>query len=173
MDLQKVCILKILRTVLLLLCIIICVFILSFSSQTGDTSAGISQKVTDVTVKIINNNKIIVNPNHDSAQYQSVHTFIRKTAHFSIYASLGFCLYGFLSTLRLKKLHQIFCTLIFCFLYACSDEFHQSFVFGRGPSFADVLIDSAGAFCGIAFMLLLIKLFSKINNKSLQIKSAK
>jgi VanZ family protein len=30
-------------------------------------------------------------------------------------------------------------------LYAASDEWHQSFVKGRGPSARDVLIDSAGA----------------------------
>ncbi len=35
-------------------------------------------------------------------------------------------------------------SLAFVFLYACSDEFHQSFVPGRGPAFRDVLIDTSG-----------------------------
>ena len=34
-------------------------------------------------------------------------------------------------------------------LYACSDEFHQSFVPGRTPSPIDVAIDSLGAFIGL------------------------
>ena len=33
--------------------------------------------------------------------------------------------------------------------FACTDEFHQSFVAGRGPSKRDVMIDSAGALFGI------------------------
>ena len=33
---------------------------------------------------------------------------------------------------------------IFCVLYAATDEFHQSFVGGRGPSVRDVGIDSLG-----------------------------
>lgn len=33
---------------------------------------------------------------------------------------------------------------VFCVLYACSDEWHQTFVFGRHGCVGDVLIDSAG-----------------------------
>jgi VanZ family protein len=42
-----------------------------------------------------------------------------------------------------------FHALLFVFLYASSDEFHQSFVPGRGPAFSDVLIDTAGGLTGI------------------------
>lgn len=35
---------------------------------------------------------------------------------------------------------------IFSVFYAVSDEFHQVFVFGRGPSPVDVMIDSIGIF---------------------------
>ena len=38
---------------------------------------------------------------------------------------------------------------LFCVAFACTDEFHQSFVAGRGPSKKDVAIDSAGALFGI------------------------
>jgi VanZ family protein len=34
-------------------------------------------------------------------------------------------------------------------LYAASDEFHQTFVPGRGPSLIDILIDALGAFFGL------------------------
>ncbi|HZD41562.1 MAG TPA: VanZ family protein [Terriglobales bacterium] len=37
-------------------------------------------------------------------------------------------------------------------LYAASDEFHQLFVAGRTPSPRDVLIDCAGALCGILWI---------------------
>ncbi|MCD7841720.1 MAG: VanZ family protein, partial [Lachnospiraceae bacterium] len=38
---------------------------------------------------------------------------------------------------------------LFCVLFACGDEYHQSFVSDRGPSVRDVLIDSFGIFWGI------------------------
>ena len=34
--------------------------------------------------------------------------------------------------------------ILMVFLYACSDEFHQAFVPGRGPAFRDVLVDTSG-----------------------------
>lgn len=40
-------------------------------------------------------------------------------------------------------------SLVFCILYAISDEVHQVFVPGRGAQVTDVLIDSFGAFIGI------------------------
>ncbi len=42
---------------------------------------------------------------------------------------------------------------LLAFLYAVSDEFHQSFVMGRYASWVDVMIDSAGA----AFALLWLR----------------
>jgi VanZ family protein len=36
------------------------------------------------------------------------------------------------------------------------DEFHQSFIVGRGASVIDVIIDSAGVITGIFVMILLI-----------------
>jgi VanZ family protein len=39
--------------------------------------------------------------------------------------------------------------ILICVLYAISDEIHQSFVPGRGPSIIDVFIDSTGAITGI------------------------
>ena len=36
--------------------------------------------------------------------------------------------------------------------FAAGDEYHQSFVAGRGPSKKDVMIDSIGVFFGILFV---------------------
>ncbi len=43
------------------------------------------------------------------------------------------------------------------FLYAVSDEFHQSFVPGRQASVGDVAADSAGAFLGLIIVCLVMK----------------
>lgn len=74
------------------------------------------------------------------------HTIIRKCAHMSEYALLTISfIYGFYKN---KINFNITClnSLIFTFLYACSDELHQLFVGGRSGNFNDVLIDTLGGF---------------------------
>ncbi|WP_106449502.1 VanZ family protein [Trichococcus alkaliphilus] len=73
---------------------------------------------------------------------------VRKAGHFSEYLILAILF------LRYRKEQgsagkSAFYALLFVFLYASSDEFHQSFVPGRGPAFSDVLIDTAGGLTGI------------------------
>lgn len=108
-----------------------------FSSQTGETSGELSGFVAAVIGKV---------PLMGAA-LQIIN--IRKLAHFSIYLLLG------VLTERAVMLHsgrqniRFGAALLICFLYACSDEFHQSFVPGRGPSFRDVVIDTTGALAGI------------------------
>jgi len=43
-----------------------------------------------------------------------------------------------------KMAHWVLWSAAFSLLYAASDEYHQSFVPGRGPSVLDVMIDSVG-----------------------------
>lgn len=42
-------------------------------------------------------------------------------------------------------LGRVLSTFLIVFLYACSDEYHQSFVPGRYASLSDILADSLGA----------------------------
>lgn len=77
---------------------------------------------------------------------------IRKMAHFTIYALLGFNSYQMLKSYRCK--HCFIYSLCICVLYAVSDEFHQSFIDERSPQVRDVCIDS----CGALFSSSLLKL---------------
>ena len=47
--------------------------------------------------------------------------------------------------------------LLLTFFYACSDEFHQSFIPGRHPSSLDVGIDMVGAILGMTVMIFVRK----------------
>lgn len=71
---------------------------------------------------------------------------IRKLAHFTIYTLLGFCVYR--SFKEPCSIRAFGIAILFCFLYACTDEFHQFFIAGRSAQFRDVLIDTCGAFVG-------------------------
>ena len=50
-------------------------------------------------------------------------------------------------------------TILICFLYALSDEIHQSFVPGRACRALDVLIDTSGSafFCLVYFIAYKVK----------------
>ena len=64
---------------------------------------------------------------------------IKKGGHALGYGLLALaCLYAF----QLAKLRYAW---LLAFLYAISDEYHQSFIMGRYASWVDVMIDSAGA----------------------------
>ena len=57
-------------------------------------------------------------------------------------------------------------SILFSFLYACTDELHQIFVPGRSAQFQDILIDTLGASFGATITYLTIKLFAKIKTCS-------
>ena len=76
---------------------------------------------------------------------------LRKYAHMAEFALLAMPAFGFFRELLGKRTRwPAFLTgLLFCFLYACSDEFHQLFVSGRAGQFTDVLIDTVGVVFGL------------------------
>ena len=79
---------------------------------------------------------------------------IRKYAHMAEYALLAVsavCFFTELLLERIPKRAALICA-VFCFLYACSDEYHQLFVPGRSGQFTDVLVDMAGALPGIVIV---------------------
>jgi VanZ family protein len=91
--------------------------------------------------------------------------FVRKCAHFCIYAALGFFLYGAVKTWKMASSVRFAVTEGICIAYAISDEIHQVFVPGRAGRASDVLIDSAGALCGMAFLAAIFFLLSKFKKR--------
>jgi len=74
----------------------------------------------------------------------------RKMAHVVEYGFLVvFLLRAWVKTWNVRQPKKVLLWCIFwACLYALSDEFHQSFVPGRGPSLIDVMIDSVGVVGG-------------------------
>lgn len=70
-------------------------------------------------------------------------TILRKIFHMGEFAGLAFLLIrAFRQDLDFKKAVALGCVM--SFIYAASDEYHQSFVFGRVGAISDVLIDTVG-----------------------------
>lgn len=79
-------------------------------------------------------------------------TFIvRKIAHFSEYLILFLFVYNVSKFYFTSKKARLY-SLIFVFLYASTDEFHQYFIPGRNMAFKDVLIDTSGGIIGYFIM---------------------
>lgn len=81
---------------------------------------------------------------------------VRKTAHFTIYALLGFFALRSCTAWGLKSTKAILYCFLFCVLYASSDEIHQLFSDGRSGQIRDVMLDSAGAISGIEISWLIL-----------------
>ena len=71
---------------------------------------------------------------------------IKKTAHITEYAILFFLTWRAVRKSRQLPVasYQLLMILGICFLYAISDEFHQSFVIGRTSTLRDVAFDLLG-----------------------------
>jgi hypothetical protein len=68
-----------------------------------------------------------------------------KVAHFSAYLVLGF----FLAHAAKRRDHPLLLAVALGMLYGALDEFHQSFVPGRTPAFADWIADVLGTVAGV------------------------
>jgi len=85
-------------------------------------------------------------PDYSLPNFNSADKIVKKGAHMMVYASLAISYwYGW----DLKKEKKWLAWLL-AFLYAMTDEFHQSFTPGRHPSVWDVVVfDNLGAMFGL------------------------
>jgi VanZ family protein len=85
-------------------------------------------------------------PGASPATLEQLHEFARKCVHFVNYFVLGWLLFRALRTPhRGWALRWALWAVLIAATYACSDEYHQSFEAGRGPSAMDALLDTTGA----------------------------
>ena len=97
-------------------------------------------------------------PHASPTRIDSLHFLIRKAGHITEYAILGIlALRAFTpENFRFsgkKRWRVAGLALAVAALYAAGDEFHQRFVPSRGASLDDVLLDTFGAFFGIAALM--------------------
>ena len=152
----------------LLLVIAVMVMIFCFSAQTGAQSGAMSGKITTWVLKLVIPNFEEFSPDKQDAIRYTVGLVIRKAAHFSEYALLGFAL--MLHLRQIQKRTKVCLPVLWAWgigtLYAASDEFHQGFVADRGPSVVDVGIDSAGVIAGVLLMVLILNRHQRRDRRS-------
>lgn len=88
--------------------------------------------------------------------FEILHAVIRKSAHLTEYCIFALLLYGSLEKEPQMpwSFRRAVLTLLVVGAYSLTDEFHQRFVPGRGPSLVDCGIDLAGGTSGMLFLYL-------------------
>lgn len=136
--------------------------IFSFSAQDGEESGSVSQIVSKKCVETYNVvarkqwTDEMIDQTADHLEFP-----VRKLAHFSEYTVMGALVYALWVWWIRSRKRLCLVTLIWVFVSAAADEFHQYFVPGRCASPADVLLDTCGGAFGLILCLLAAKLWHK------------
>ncbi len=132
--------------VLIILTIIWMGVIFMFSAQVSDESKSSSNKVTSAVVNtVISIKKENISEEKRQKIIEDKTFIVRKSAHFTEYFILGLILILYLQTKEKLATKYVILAIIFCVLYATSDEIHQLFVDGRSCKIMDILIDTCGS----------------------------
>lgn len=131
-----------------------------FSHSTGDESV----KQSGLVVTLLSHLPVEIDENNT----EIITIIVRKGAHMTEYFLLTLSLIKYFWSIFSDRIvrngnvvqwKEIYLwSGIISFLYACSDEFHQTFIPGRAGLFTDVLVDSVG----IIFALISVSIFRKI-----------
>ena len=154
---------NILRIIFILLLLATFATIFRFSSQIGETSDEVSKGLLSKLIDIFPYTKDLSDVTKEKL-IEHGNPIIRKLAHFSIYALVGVWSMSFMSTFKTRLYKKWIVSMIVGVGYAIFDEYHQSFVAERGPSIADVGIDSLGVLSGILVVLIIISIYRALKS---------
>ena len=152
-------------TSLILAVVWMCV-IFGFSANNAEESTVQSNAVTEMIIRIFNPDFDNLTDAEKEEMIEMYDGRVRKLAHFCAYALLGFLLSISSCNVPFSIKVPYLWPFVVCFVFAMTDEYHQTFVDGRAGRFSDVIIDSSGAICGIAFLFIIMSVIKKkINAK--------
>lgn len=141
---------------ILVIGIMIAVFL--FSSQSGGDSNHLSKGILEQIFEIFN-------VDADPLKLDLYNLVLRKIAHFSLYFLLGTGTMGFLLTTSMKVKYSFVLSLLFCILFAATDELHQFLSGTRNGNLLDVLLDSVGALLSILILFFTVRIKDKVITK--------
>lgn len=120
-----------------------------FSSREADLSSQDSTSVGELIGKIFVPQFLEWDREEQLAFAEKVDHPVRKAAHATEYAVLGFLLLGSFYDSTKKRWISIMMPWAFGTMYAVSDEIHQLFVPGRSCQVSDMALDSCGVIAGV------------------------
>lgn len=164
---------KVFRFVFLVGILFSAAFIFLNSHQDAERSSGRSQGVSLLVAQTFVAGFESLSPEEQLEEVKKIEGPLREIAHGCEFAMLAFFVYGFSATFCRSGKGALISgagSVAFCFLYALSDEWHQTFVSGRAAEWSDVGADSAGALVGVLFAFAFCLILSKIRRSRLRRK---
>ena len=142
------------------------IVIFLFSNANGELSGSSSKGLISGSITIVDNtlvnlhlkNKPITELEREQL-IEKLNIPIRKLAHFTEYLILCILWLNALSQSNIK--HKYIYAILISIIYACSDEYHQTFISNRAGQLFDVFIDSSGVIIGSIIYKLLFKIRKK------------
>ena len=134
-----------------------CVTIFRLSGMNSETSNGKSTGIVEQSISKfldITNEAGITDAHPDDEKLAKAAALInaplRKVVHATVYFVLALLLLAIGRVIFGSKKYLLTCaiTILLCFIFAMTDEYHQTFVDGRTGQMMDVMIDTAGACVG-------------------------
>ena len=137
----------------LLLAVLWMMFVFYLSHQPADISSSQSGGV----INLLSSLPLIGGVIEYMMQIDIAEFVIRKSAHMFAYFVLAILLFMSMYCIT-KDIKKVSITsFILTFIFACSDEYHQTFVNGRSGEFRDVLVDSTGAIIGLVLACAVVR----------------
>lgn len=137
--------------------------IFSFSSDTGSVSTKKSDGFIIRIVQVVKGRELSEEEKEKWTTY--LVKPVRKGAHLSVYLVLGILIFSFMMEFMPLGYKSSLLSIMFSFIYACSDEVHQYFVPGRSGMFMDVIIDTIGASIGILLVIFVVRMWRRREQK--------
>ncbi len=142
--------------------------IFTFSATNGKASTLQSRSFTGELVTFfdklaynLNINKHLKTEEEIMQVVYKINPTMRKVAHITIYGILALLILVALGDFEKHKWRNIAIALLVCFLYALTDEFHQTYVSGRNGTFVDCLVDTIGGVWGCLIYYFIFKMRQK------------
>lgn len=125
------------------------------SNQPGNISGGESSHLIYNTLHFIYT-CLNLDTSHLNEIILIIHNPLRECMHSLEYLILGVLTINLLIQTQVKE-NKMIITILFCFIYATTDEIHQLFIPGRTFEYFDILMDMVGTLIGTLITKLIWK----------------
>jgi acetobutylicum phosphotransbutyrylase len=132
------------------------IFIIFYlSNQPGNISGGESSHLIYNTLHFIYT-CLNLDTSHLNEIILIIHNPLRECMHSLEYLILGVLTINLLIQTQVKE-NKMIITILFCFIYAATDEIHQLFISGRTFEYFDIFMDMVGTLIGTLITKLIWK----------------
>ena len=158
------------RILLTALTAAVMIMIFFFSMETAEKSDETSGVIARRVIGVLYPDYADYPEEQQQKVYDSIQLVVRKTAHYTEYALLGFLMRLCLESWFGRRKWLTPASWAASTLYASTDEIHQLLIDGRSGQWTDVLLDSAGVLSGVLIALLLLALIRRADRRKGSVK---